>query len=222
MRFLNQEMDEEAFSNKMKQTLARRAPKLMGARAEYAVLVPLVSGEEGLHLLYEVRASTLRRQPGEVCFPGGRMERGETAIACALRETEEELGIAAEEICILGELDFFVHRGNFILYPVLAQISARGMAQLRINKQEVDKVFMPPLSYLRAHPPQMYSYRLIPTPPENFPYEVIGIAREYRWPEGGEKVPVYQYQEHAIWGMTGHITNHLLSIIEKIEQEEKG
>ena len=54
--------------------LARRQPGLMDATGRYAVLVPLVEGEEGLSLLYEVRARTLRRQPGEVCFPGGRIE----------------------------------------------------------------------------------------------------------------------------------------------------
>ena len=53
--------------------LARRQPGLMDATGRYAVLVPMVEGEEGLSLLYEVRAHTLRRQPGEVCFPGGRI-----------------------------------------------------------------------------------------------------------------------------------------------------
>ena len=50
------------------------------------------------HLLFEVRADTLDRQPGEVCFPGGHMESGETPAACALRETEEELSIPSAAI----------------------------------------------------------------------------------------------------------------------------
>ena len=63
---------------------------------EYAVLVPLVERPEGRCLLYEVRASSLDRQPGEVCLPGGRMEPGEDPVACALRETWEELAIPPE------------------------------------------------------------------------------------------------------------------------------
>ena len=67
-------------------------PDLLGRRHEYAVLCPLVERPEGLHLLFEVRSTTVR-QAGETCFPGGRMEPGEAPDACALRETEEELAI---------------------------------------------------------------------------------------------------------------------------------
>ena len=81
--------------------------------AEYAVLVPLVEGEEGLELLFEVRAATLSRQPGEVCFPGGRMERGETPAACALRESWEELAIPPARVELLAELDWVVHQSGF-------------------------------------------------------------------------------------------------------------
>ena len=59
--------------NALEQLLRTRVPGLMDSRRSYAVLVPLVEREGEICLLYEVRASTLRRQPGEVCFPGGRM-----------------------------------------------------------------------------------------------------------------------------------------------------
>ena len=67
-----------------------RVPGIMGVRTHYAVLVPVVEWNGKLHLLFEVRSDALRRQPGEVCFPGGRMEEGETPTQCALRETCEE------------------------------------------------------------------------------------------------------------------------------------
>ena len=80
------------------------APKVQDVTGEYAVLVPLVERPEGLCLLYEVRADTLGRQPGEVCFPGGRLEPGEDAVSCALRETWEELGIPRPAVEVVAGL----------------------------------------------------------------------------------------------------------------------
>ena len=74
--------------DQLHKALNRRTPGPMDAAVKFAVLVPLVEANGELHLLYEVRAATLQRQPGEVCFPGGRIEEGETAVQCALRETK--------------------------------------------------------------------------------------------------------------------------------------
>ena len=82
----------------LRRRYADHVPGLLGARHSYAVLCPLVERPDGLHLLFEVRSAALHRQPGEVCFPGGRMEAGETPEQCALRETEEELAIPRQEV----------------------------------------------------------------------------------------------------------------------------
>ncbi len=69
----------------LEEKLRGREPGLMDASGQYAVLVPLVEREGKLHILYEVRSQDMRRQPGEVCFPGGRIEGDETPEACAIR-----------------------------------------------------------------------------------------------------------------------------------------
>ena len=97
-------------------------PKVQDVTGEYAVLVPLVRQNGVWNLLYEVRAQKLRRQPGEVCFPGGKLEGEESPRECALRETWEELGIPPERVRVLGELDFIAHRANFIMYPILGVV----------------------------------------------------------------------------------------------------
>lgn len=100
---------------KLKRSLLERTPGLMDATGQYSVLVPLVEGEGGLSLLYEVRAGSLRRQPGEVCFPGGRLEGAESPEECALRETWEELGIPREKDPPAGVAGFYCPPGQF--YP---------------------------------------------------------------------------------------------------------
>lgn len=196
----------------LEQTLHNRAPGLMDSNRSYAVLVPLAEREGELCLLYEIRASTLRRQPGEVCFPGGRMEQGETPEECALRETWEELAIPPSRVKLLGRLDFIAHRANFLMQPVLGVVDSGALEAIRPSPAEVDKVFFVPFSHLLEHPPMEYTYDLTPTPAENFPYEAIGIPRDYKWQNGHENVPVYPWEGRAIWGLTGRITRNLIQI----------
>lgn len=199
----------------LERLLQNRAPGLMDAAGQYAVLVPLAEGPEGPSLLYEVRARTLRRQPGEVCFPGGRLEKGESPEQCALRELEEELAIPPASVQVLGQLDFIAHRANFIMYPVLGWVEDWGVSRLSPSPAEVEETFFVPLSHLKQNPPLEYTYQLMPTPAEHFPYDVLGIPRDYKWQPGGENVPVYPWEGRAIWGLTGRITRHLLRILEE-------
>ena len=196
--------------------LRGRAPGLMDSRQSYAVLVPLVEREGELCLLYEVRAKTLRRQPGEVCFPGGRMEPGETPEVCALRETWEELAIPSGAVKLLGRLDFIAHRANFLMWPVLGVVDSSALDRMAPSPAEVEEVFFVPLSHLLRTPPIEYTYELVPTPAENFPYEIIGIPKNYRWQNGRENVPVYPWQGRAIWGLTGRITRNLVQIYKEL------
>ena len=195
--------------------IAAHIPGLLDGKRAYAVLVPLVEREDGLHVLYEVRALTLRRQPGEVCFPGGRIEAGETPEVCALRETEEELGIPVEKIRVLGRLDFIAHRANFIMYPILALIAGEDADKMTLSAAEVDHVFEIPFRHLLTTEPIEYDYELIPTPAKNFPYELLNIPRDYKWQTGSENVPVYPWQGHAVWGLTGRITRHLVKMVRR-------
>ena len=197
----------------LEQAMRNRTPGLMGSNRSYAVLVPLVARDEGYDVLYEVRARTLHRQPGEVCFPGGRMEPGETPEECALRETWEELGIPPQSVRLLGRLDFIAHRANFLMWPVLGVVDGGALSpRLRPNPAEVEEFFLVPLSHLLEAAPLEYEYDLIPTPAENFPYELIGIPRDYKWQHGKENVPVYPWQGRAIWGLTGRITRNLIQL----------
>ena len=108
--------------SRAEQFFRNRQPHLMDTAKDCANRVPLVRGEEGLSLLYEVRSHTMRRQPGEICFPGGRMEGAESPEECALRETWEELAIPASAVQVLGPLDFIAHRAGRAVYPILGLV----------------------------------------------------------------------------------------------------
>ena len=196
---------------RLERRFAHHEPGLLGARNSYAVLCPLVETAEGLSLLFEVRAASLRRQPGEVCFPGGKMESGEDAAACALRETEEELSIPRREIRVLGTPDFICNQRGFLLRPVLGLVSAAGLAALRPSPAEVAEVFTAPLSFFRQTPPRMYTYDLVPAEPEGFPYDLVGVGPDYRWSWGKVEVPVWYWQGHAVWGMTARLVRDIVN-----------
>ena len=199
-----------------------RRPGLMDVRQRYAVLVPLVEREGRLHLLYEVRAATLRRQPGEVCFPGGRMEGAETPVQCALRELEEELSIPRRAVRVIAPMDLLYHRAGFVMHPILAQVEVEAVERLVRSPAEVDQTLLVPVSELEAQRPLEYRYELIPDPPEDFPYEQAGIPRDYHWMRGVEQGPIYRWRDWAIWGLTGRITRWLLDQCGAAEPEGAG
>lgn len=199
-----------------------RVPGLLGRKLEYAVLCPFVKKEGGLHLLFEVRSTSLRRQGGQVCFPGGRMESGETAEQCALRETEEELHIPAAHIQLLGRADYLCQPGKFSLQPVPGLVDDEGLRALRPSEAEVKETFTVPLEFFQSHPPEVHVYMLEPSVPLDFPYDAVGVPPSYRWEEGEVEVPIWRWEGHAVWGMTGRIVKNLLETMGGASPDKNG
>jgi len=191
-----------------------RAPGPAGAHFRCAVLCPLVERDGAWELLFEVRASALRRQPGEICFPGGRMEPGEDAVACALRETEEELQIPRGCVEVLGPLDFLFQPSGVFIQPVLGRIPPEGFSALVPSADEVAEVFTVPVSFFAETPPALYHYDLLPEPQPDFPYADIGFPGGYAWRGGRSEVPVWHWGGRVIWGLTGRILQNLLELLD--------
>lgn len=180
-------------------------PSLMGVKTHYAVLVPLVEWEGETHVLFEVRADTLDRQPGEVCFPGGRMEPGEGPTECAFRETWEELGIPASAIRPIARLDEVFLPSHGMMHPILAQVDAGAVVHMTASAAEVKETFLVPAEFFRREDPLVYTYPMEPKVGDDFPYDLIGFPDGYRWRGGSHDVPIWTYKGHVIWGLTARI-----------------
>ena len=194
-------------------TFQDREPRSLGSYQYYSVLVPLVEKDGELHILYEVRAENMRKQPGEVCFPGGRIENDESAEECAIRETSEELNIRPENIRIIAQMDFLHTYSNFTLYSLLGIIDQEVIAEINVNPDEVKEIFLVPVSFLAENEPEVFCFDVLPNIGPDFPYEKINKTDGYNWRKGKSMVPIYRYGDRVIWGLTARITNHLMDLV---------
>lgn len=176
----------------------------------YAVMVPLIETEEGISLLFEVRASQLKRQPGEICFPGGRSEAGESPAETARRETAEELLISPDQIHVLHEMEELCIYSGDLLRPVVGVLDAY---EDTFSREEVDHVFAVPLSYLMAAEPESFTVETRSVPGSDFPYERIPGGREYPWGGRYREICFYRYGGYHIWGLTAGIVRQLTELL---------
>ena len=115
--------------------------------SDAAVLVPVVDRADGATLLLTKRAEKMRNHSGQVAFPGGRIDPEDaSAEAAALREADEEVGLKAEHVEVIGRLPFYYAGSGYRIAPVLAIV--RPGFTLTINPAEVDDAFEVPLGFL--------------------------------------------------------------------------
>lgn len=198
--------------------LVSPTPGLIGAENYFqaAVLVPLIRIDGVYHLLFEKRASGIR-QPGEVSFPGGAIEAEESITQAAVRETTEELGIAAEQIRVIGRFDSLAAPHGTLVHTVLAELTGVSLDAMQPNSAEVAEVFTVPVRYFLEHQPTQYQVRLeihshnVDGQETLFPAAELNLPSRYHASWGNTLVPVYVYQYHkrVIWGITGQIVRAL-------------
>lgn len=193
-------------------------------RGSSAVLIPFLIRDGAYHVLYEIRAARLRSQPGEICFPGGRIEAGETPLETAVREATEELCIDRSKIEIVGALDDTIGPGTI---PLFTYIGVLHDYEGTRSRAEVDTVFTQPLDWILANDPDIYRINLARKMPEDFPYEYVPGGRDYRWREQFYSVPFYPglrtelslfevpktQKMPVLWGVTARVTHSLAVLL---------
>jgi 8-oxo-dGTP pyrophosphatase MutT (NUDIX family) len=152
-----------------------------------AVLVPVVDRDEPTVLLTQ-RSAHLPQHPGQVSFPGGKIEpTDETPLAAALREAEEEIGLDARYVEPIGYLDLYMTTQGFRIVPSVARIDPDY--QITLNPSEVDEAFEVPLEFLME-----------PANHEKHSRDWEGIKRYYF---------AMPYEQRKIWGVTAGILRNL-------------
>ncbi len=163
----------------------------MGAR-QSAVLALLHESEHGAEVLLTRRSMELRNHKGEISFPGGRLDPGETPIDAALREADEEVGLDPSSVEVVGELDHITTMvSKSYIIPVVATVGARPA--LAPRTMEVDRVLWTPVAEL--------------TRPGTYRRETWGSIPLDR------PLHFFELDDETVWGATAHMLVELLTAV---------
>ncbi|OEC03595.1 nucleoside diphosphate hydrolase [Lysinibacillus sphaericus] len=203
------------FLDKLKHQLQQNQSLFIGEETAFrsAVLIPLVQVDDKWHILFEVRSLTMRKQPGDISFPGGRIDATDASpLAAALRETHEELGIDPTTIQVVGPLSPYVASSSFVTYPFVAIIDTNQIIP-EYNKDEVEKVLTVPIDWLLNYEPYMHLVSVEPMPSIDFPYDKIVNGAQYKWRTRSMEEWFFDYEQYTIWGLTARILKHFIELM---------
>ena len=204
--------------------LKQNLPKIPGilGKKEYfnsAVLIPFVFIDSEYHLLFEKRAANIK-QGGEICFPGGRIEKSDkTPTDTALRETFEEIGVEPSKINIIGKLDILFGPRGVLVEPIVAEIKIENINELIIDKAEVEKAFLVPLSFFENNEPEHFKIHSSVT---HKSYNSKGEEEDLILPNnyGNDTyyksirdVLVYKTAGETIWGITARLVYEVVGLL---------
>ena len=160
------------------------APEFLSSARAAAVLVGLVVRDDVVSILLTQRTADLRTHAGQIAFPGGKMDPDDAnPAATALREADEEIGLPADQVQVLGYLDAYLTRTGFRIIPVVARVNPPFT--LVPNPAEVVEAFEVPFAVLMN--------------------EASYLLKTRAWMDGPRYVYAIEHGERTIWGITAGI-----------------
>jgi 8-oxo-dGTP pyrophosphatase MutT (NUDIX family) len=193
----------------LRETLAAAKGALSYPFSRSAVIVPLIEREGGVDVVFELRTRHLRRSPGEVGFPGGRVEEGEGPWEAALRELAEELGVAGDQVECLGRLAEQQRRRDELIVPFVARLSRD--VDLKPDGVEVEEVFTLSLDHLLRSGFREAGLTEHHTLSDDFPH---GYLPGGRWERKVTRPVRYIiHGKYLIWGLSANILFQLLALV---------
>jgi mutator protein MutT len=184
---------DDAALERLREMLARRPAIEIDApeHRRACVLVPLIRDDDGWAILFSRRSLQLQAHSGQIAFPGGAVEPGETLEDAATREAHEEVGIPAEHVELIGRLDDVVTNSGFLVAPFVGIVRER--IEYVLQESEVTEVFEVPVEALLS----------VDNPEVRYvPFE-LGQYPAY----------FYHYGRYEIWGLTGRMLKAFLDLV---------
>jgi 8-oxo-dGTP pyrophosphatase MutT (NUDIX family) len=194
-------LTEDFITNKLQRAIAAAGPSSDGfAEVDIsdesrvrcaAVLIPLLWHENEWHLLYTRRTDKVESHKGQVSFPGGACDEGETTPEqTALREAQEEIGLDPSDVKVLGRLTNLITITYFRVTPVVGVI--KWPAVFRVGEHEVARIFTIPLGWLA-------------NPSNRWEFERQGSRRGL--------IAYHPYDGELLWGATARMTVDFLNVL---------
>ncbi|HWL24514.1 MAG TPA: CoA pyrophosphatase [Ureibacillus sp.] len=203
------------FLDKLKNQLLQEQPLFIGEETAFrsAILIPLVQIDGQWHILFEVRSFTMRKQPGDISFPGGRIDLNDPSpMDAALRETYEELGIEPTSVQVIGQLSPYIASPSFVVFPFVAIVNY-DQIQHSYNKEEVEEIFTVPINWLLNYEPYVHKVTVKPIPSDDFPFEKIMNGSNYQWRTRAMEEWFYDFDQYTIWGLTARVLKYFVQLI---------
>lgn len=161
--------------------------------ARAAVLIPIYVKDAVPHIIFQVRTELVLHHKGQISFPGGAADPGDAGLLMtALRETEEEIGLAGEDVEVWGQLDDLITISDFIVTPYVGLITRPAPYPFAPSGFEVAELLEVPLPHLLA--PSTLHRKPVP------------------WRDRLVPPPSYTFGEHVIWGATARLLGQLLEL----------
>jgi 8-oxo-dGTP pyrophosphatase MutT (NUDIX family) len=192
-----------------------------------SVLIPLIFLDDEYYFLFEKRANNIR-QGGEVSFPGGEFDtiKDKDFLNTAVRETIEEIGVTKEKIQIIGSMGTLVAPMGVTVDSYVGVLNIPNLNVLKIDENEVERIFTIPVSYFAESKPSEYSVRLeVHTQKRSegggmidmFPVKNLKLPKRYEKPWKGRehRILVYETNEEIVWGITAELVYEFCKLIDK-------
>jgi len=188
----------QTVKQRLKQALSRRQKHYItdSGRIAAAVLLPIYYKQGQYYILFTKRTDKVKDHKGEISFPGGAYQEGDkTLVNTALRECAEEIGLVADEVEVLGEMDDMLTTvSNYIVTPFVGLIP--WPYPFKMDEEEVEEIIEVPILAL---------------------LDKDCLEQKTEIIEGVEDILLfYHYQDRVIWGATARILNEFLALFARV------